>query len=719
MPPPPSHSSGAALSPPKPQSMLSQSQETIENQEKNSDILRKSLEEVVIKSESSTENVEHKVSSEHQVSSSNIFEQDPTGTDQVQSEDDAQSTIRSRSPPALSVCFADGNEKEEESDNYFERKYMGSFLSAPNTPGNGDFKIDLKSPCHFSPFMSVDPNSPTFQMSRLTPIAAGRNSGLGAGVFSLIKSPTTSQRTPKGGFSLSTPGIDLRTPTTMGLLNGSFDTPNANKCMDTPSFSWLQSPPPGILSGDVCGTTPVSHFFKEVGGLDLEETPKPEQADRSDEGEPEDDSEGKGSDPKRNSLAQRRKSTSAMQNHFSQICISPLASSKKGGPHFGHALAYMRSPKSPKRPGGYSLKFSSSPLNVNMEKELTDDEDLSILLNLASSSTQGTVFRSPVVQQQQQHYQKLSARDVPKASLQLPAISSSDAKSSPKLTRKTPKDHVGASSAAQPPPPPPSHHYGVPPPQSYHTSHAHNTRNNRPLSAKRRTSLEETTMPQYPQPLGSHPPGPVMSRGGSISTVLGGSGSSQRGASPYGHPPTNGPPPPHPGQSYGAHAHPLHPPPSYQARIKSSPDSASKIKKRGSPKKKAQGSPSKKPKTSSPPVDAKEKAAAASQALAMAGTSQGSAAQLAAAIMRGVTMRPSGKWQAQLYYAGKSRYIGVFDSREKAALAYEIAREQLKTDVKETMNQDAKTTEDKVNAARKAAFAGVNEPDPKNPSKKK
>jgi hypothetical protein len=112
-------------------------------------------------------------------------------------------------------------------------------------------------------------------------------------------------------------------------------------------------------------------------------------------------------------------------------------------------------------------------------------------------------------------------------------------------------------------------------------------------------------------------------------------------------------------------------------------------------------------------VDAKEKAAAATQAAAKAGTTAGEAAKLAAAIMRGVTMRPSGKWQAQLYYAGKSRYIGVFDSREKAALAYEIARERLKTDCKETPNQTAETTEHKVNAARKAAFAGVNEPDPK------
>ncbi|GKY94375.1 hypothetical protein MPSEU_000403400 [Mayamaea pseudoterrestris] len=81
-------------------------------------------------------------------------------------------------------------------------------------------------------------------------------------------------------------------------------------------------------------------------------------------------------------------------------------------------------------------------------------------------------------------------------------------------------------------------------------------------------------------------------------------------------------------------------------------------------------------------------------------------AELAAAIMRGVTMRPSGKWQAQLYYSGKSRYIGVFDSREKAALAYEIAREKLKA---AGNKRDPESTELLVNQARKAAFDGVNE----------
>ena len=90
------------------------------------------------------------------------------------------------------------------------------------------------------------------------------------------------------------------------------------------------------------------------------------------------------------------------------------------------------------------------------------------------------------------------------------------------------------------------------------------------------------------------------------------------------------------------------------------------------------------------------------------------AAQLAAAILRGVTMRPSGKWQAQLYFAGKSRYIGVFDTREKAALAYEIAREKLKAEkLAEGGQMSPKATEAAVNAARKAAFEGVNERDPR------
>jgi len=47
-------------------------------------------------------------------------------------------------------------------------------------------------------------------------------------------------------------------------------------------------------------------------------------------------------------------------------------------------------------------------------------------------------------------------------------------------------------------------------------------------------------------------------------------------------------------------------------------------------------------------------------------------------VLRGITVRPSGKFQAQLYYAGRSRYIGVFDSEYDAATAYEMVRSRLK-----------------------------------------
>ena len=50
------------------------------------------------------------------------------------------------------------------------------------------------------------------------------------------------------------------------------------------------------------------------------------------------------------------------------------------------------------------------------------------------------------------------------------------------------------------------------------------------------------------------------------------------------------------------------------------------------------------------------------------------AKETAASLPRGITERPSGKWQVQLYYLGKSRYIGVFDNRKDSAIGYELAR---------------------------------------------
>jgi len=81
--------------------------------------------------------------------------------------------------------------------------------------------------------------------------------------------------------------------------------------------------------------------------------------------------------------------------------------------------------------------------------------------------------------------------------------------------------------------------------------------------------------------------------------------------------------------------------------------------------------------------------------------------KLQEATLRGVTCRPSGKWQAQLYFSGKSRYIGVFDNKEKASLAYEIAREVLKADDLEASSMNQDDVKNAVDLARKAAHAGI------------
>lgn len=43
----------------------------------------------------------------------------------------------------------------------------------------------------------------------------------------------------------------------------------------------------------------------------------------------------------------------------------------------------------------------------------------------------------------------------------------------------------------------------------------------------------------------------------------------------------------------------------------------------------------------------------------------------------GICLRPAGRWQAQIYFHGKSRYIGTFRSRGEAALAFKLVRNRL------------------------------------------
>jgi hypothetical protein len=77
---------------------------------------------------------------------------------------------------------------------------------------------------------------------------------------------------------------------------------------------------------------------------------------------------------------------------------------------------------------------------------------------------------------------------------------------------------------------------------------------------------------------------------------------------------------------------------------------------------------------------------------------------------RGVTMRPSGKWQAQIYFCGKSRYLGVFATAPAAAVAFEAANIFLKSHKnadrsdKETTNKIFTTARRKANAAIIAKF---------------
>ena len=53
---------------------------------------------------------------------------------------------------------------------------------------------------------------------------------------------------------------------------------------------------------------------------------------------------------------------------------------------------------------------------------------------------------------------------------------------------------------------------------------------------------------------------------------------------------------------------------------------------------------------------------------------------LDADVSRGITIRPSNRWQAQIYFQGKSRYIGVFNSKEAAARAFVVTRGLLKSE---------------------------------------
>ena len=65
--------------------------------------------------------------------------------------------------------------------------------------------------------------------------------------------------------------------------------------------------------------------------------------------------------------------------------------------------------------------------------------------------------------------------------------------------------------------------------------------------------------------------------------------------------------------------------------------------------------------------------------------------------------------QSQICYAGKSQYIGVFDTKVEASLAYEIARKLLDSDPYEVVSLSGEEIKANIGLARRAAWQGVSE----------
>jgi hypothetical protein len=72
--------------------------------------------------------------------------------------------------------------------------------------------------------------------------------------------------------------------------------------------------------------------------------------------------------------------------------------------------------------------------------------------------------------------------------------------------------------------------------------------------------------------------------------------------------------------------------------------------------------------------------------------------------------------QVQIYYAGKSRYLGVFDSKLEAAVAYELARECCSTFERDPSPEEAAKN---VILIRNAAFTVQTKGLDSEPGKKK
>lgn len=689
-----------------------------------------------------------------------------------------------------------------------------SFSPVPMPRINGDklMKTPTKSPTggRFTSLPSLDDDalgSPgaIFLSPTRTPTYFDRNGSLTAskdknslesvsGISMLggtARSPLT-PRTPKRDLDrdrlLSTPtdfAFDYGKAASNGSLLESSNvlawlhSPTANDLFSPGGLgSMLNTPRGGVLKAPHTPTFSTSFFFSDVAGL-----PRG----------------GESTSPKSGATAaasENEKRSGNGRGNNNIICISPLSSYKTKNGQLGPnspKINYKDMFASPAERSGMAMLGASQKARASVQREgnldavhlaerdLMEDEDLSVLLQLASSTPRpSTVVGADQSAKSDLKVFRKNADNENLPSLQLPIIGGRDGEGKgTRLTRKThSRDHNEVSDDR-----------GVKPvnPTSAGPAADLSLKNSTEITKKTPTTggMHPATR-SYP-PMSSHFPHhespyypslhPGMTHGGSMRVVVGGpppnrgksSNESQRVRTytigprseyppPYPPPPSHYshhrgvPPPPHMHPHYGRY--PPHPPhnhgvhrhlPLYGAHPKAKsnstgtnttkkqqlklvsgktglkrPTSSStqKVPSAKKAKKSSSQSVSKKKNRSPQLVDKAErqKAAATIQAVNQAsGGKNDKAAALAAAILRGVTMRPSGKWQAQLYFAGKSRYIGVFDTREKAALAYEIAREKLKSEKSSAEGgvMSPKRTEAAVNAARKAAFEGVNERDPR------
>lgn len=588
------------------------------------------------------------------------------------------------------------------------------------------------------------------------------------------KSPRTPKRDSNGACGdrfMSTPtdfALDYGKPNAAAAAAAAFDSSNVLAWLHSPNSnglfspgglgSMLNTPKAGLPRTPRTPSVSTSFFFSDAAALPL--------GDMS-------------SSPKSGGEA---KSGTGRSN----ICISPMSStvrSKNGqtalqsptrinyrdvfaSPAERSSLSLLKSPP-PK--GGTRPRSGSTgvPKGGNLdaihmaERDLMEDEDLSVLLQLAHNTPRPTPGARPVAVSSSEGTGAPNPSEMGKSSkdtenlpsLQLPTIGGGQDNGTgkgTKLMRKTSsRDHGDDADEPRP-------------------MHAPSSSDVLSLGSRiginisdtikkppKTSGMITTTHPYAPN---YHREGPFypslhpgMSHGGSMRVVVGGPPPSADGAPPPAHmrgpyvmggeyqppyppPPSHYPymhshyghypPPPHHGAS--RQLYPAHPKAKVKTQALKPPAARPTTAKRSAPangtfkaappakKKRSQSNGPSKKKNRSPqitdPSQRQQAAATIHSVNAASGGKNDKAAALAAAILRGVTMRPSGKWQAQLYFAGKSRYIGVFDSREKAALAYEIAREKLK----EEKSQDGaplspKQTENAVNAARKAAFEGVNE----------